>query len=184
MRLLSLGAFLAILAGLATPPAGAADPEFKLEPGFTLLLNGKDLTGWKMKKGGESLDGKNEAANKRFVVKDGKLIIDPAVKGDLIIETAKPFQDVHIKFEYLPGSKCNNDLFIRGQKFDLTLKTKGVKENEWNQFEIIIAGDKAEFKNNGETQRTAKPGAAATPFGIRAEFGSIEFRNMRFKEGK
>lgn len=183
MRALSLLALSGILAGLTSAWVEAADADFKLEPGFTLLLNGKDLTGWKTKKGGESLDGKDEAYGKRFVVKDGKLVIDPAVKGDVIIETAKQFKDVHIKFDFMPGKACNNDLFLRGQKFDLTLKNKGVKENEWNQFEIIVAGDKAEFKSNGESQRMAKPGEAATPFGIRAEFGNIEFKNVRFKEG-
>jgi hypothetical protein len=180
--ILSGGLLLAALALL--PALGSAGDDFKLEPGFTLLFNGKDLSGWKTKKEGVSLDGKNEAYGKRFAVVEGKIVIDPKVKGDVIIETAKTFgKDVHLKFEYLPGKGCNNDLFIRGIKFDITPKgVKNLKEGEWNQFEIVIAGDKAEFKNNGESQRTAKPGTDATPFGVRAEFGPIEFRRMRFKE--
>src|SRR5262249_40492663 len=99
--------------------------EFKLEPGFTLLFNGKDLSGWKTKKG-DSLEGKTEAWNKRFTVSDGKIVIDPAVKGDVIITTAQELAgDVHIKFDFLPGKGCNNDLFFRGLKFDL--KTGDVK---------------------------------------------------------
>jgi len=183
MRLLSGGLLLVGLALLGTSSRSVGADDFKPEAGFTLLFNGKDLTGWKTKKGGESLDKKAEAYDKRFAVVDEKLVLDPKVKGDVIIETAKAFKDVHIKFEYLPGKGCNNDLFIRGQKFDITTKgIKNLKDGDWNQFEIIIAGDKAEFKNNGESIKTAKPGEAATPFGIRAEFGEITFRRMRYKE--
>src|SRR5581483_127260 len=95
--------------------------DFKLEPGFTLLFNGKNLDGWKeASKKKESLDGKTEAYNGRFKVTDGRLVYDPEVKGDLYIETAKEFgKDVHIKFDFKAGPKCNNDVFLRGTKFDI-----------------------------------------------------------------
>lgn len=39
-------------------------------------------------------------------------MIDPKAKGDLTINTVQDFEkDVHIKFEYKPDAKCNNDLF-------------------------------------------------------------------------
>jgi Domain of Unknown Function (DUF1080) len=157
--------------------------DFKLEEGFTLLLNGKDLTGWKTTKG-ESLDGKTDAYTGRFKVADGILTLDPKVKGDVRIETEKEFaKDVHIKFDFLPGEGCNNDLFLRGQKFDLKKPdVKNMKEGEWNSFEIVIAGDKAEFKCNGETMRTATVKGKGTVFGLRAEFGPMQVRRMRVKE--
>src|SRR5262249_50794240 len=115
MRLLCCGLFLMLAAGVA---AGADD--FKPEEGFTPLFNGKDLTGWKTDKGGDSLDGKTETPDKRFKVVDDVLVLDHKVKGDVRIRTAKEFgKDVHIKFEFLPGPKCNNDLFLRGTKFDI-----------------------------------------------------------------
>src|SRR4029079_19251199 len=122
--------------------------EFKLEEGFTLLLS-KDLSGWKTEKG-DSLDGKGEAYNSRFTIKDGILHIDPKVKGDVKIFTTKEFdKDVHIKFDFLPDAKCNNDLFLRGTKFDLSMaNVKEWKEGEWNSLEITLKGDKAEFKLN------------------------------------
>lgn len=179
MRTLSLGLLLAVAI-----PAGAAD-DFKPEEGFTLLFNGKDLTGWKTRKGGESLDGKTEAAKNRFKVTDGVLVIDAKVKGDVTLDTAKTFaKDVHIKFDFQPGAGCNNDLYLRGMKFDIKKPdVKNFKEGEWNTFEIVVKGDKAEFKCNGETQRTltAKPGA--TPLGVRAELGPIQIRRIRYKEG-
>src|SRR5437867_702213 len=114
MRILSCGLFLACLSLVS-----AAD-DFKIEPGFTPLVNGKDLTGWKEKNGSVSLDGKTEAYKGRFTIKDDTIIIDPKVKGDVRIMTAREFAgDVHIKFEFKPDAKCNNDLFLRGHKFDL-----------------------------------------------------------------
>src|SRR5437764_6017731 len=155
---------LFLLALLLAYPA-AAD-EFKLEPGFTLLFNGKNLDGWKEASGKkETLDGKTEAYNGRFKVVEGTLVYDPSVKGDLYIETAKEFgKDVHIKFDFKPGPKCNNDLFLRGTKFDIipgTAENKNVKEGEWHALEIVVTGDKIEHKINGEVARTSKAAAKA-----------------------
>jgi hypothetical protein len=113
------------------------------------------------------------------------LTIDPAVKGDVKIFTAHEFgKDVHIKFDFLPDAKCNNDLFLRGLKFDLKKPdVKNLKEGEWNSFEIVITGDKGEFKNNGESLKTIPVKGKATQFGIRAEFGAMQVRRLRVKEG-
>jgi hypothetical protein len=162
-------------------PAAAAD-DFKPEAGFTLLFNGKNLDGWKTKPG-EALDGKAEAFAGRFKVADGAISIDPKVKGDVIINTTAEWaRDAHIKFDFLPGPGCNNDLYIRGLKFDLKKPdVKNMKEGEWNEFEIVIQGDRAEFRCNGELLKTmtAKPGA--TPLGVRAEFGPMQIRRLRVK---
>jgi hypothetical protein len=176
-------AFLCALLPLLPVSAG----DFKLEPGFVLLFNGKNLDGWKEAGGKkESLDGKTEAYEGRFKVTDGKLVYDPAVKGDRYIETAKEFgKDVHIKFDFKPGAKCNNDILIRKTKFDIipgNKENKSVKEGEWSTLEIVITGDKLEHKINGETVRTSKADAKATPLKLRAEFGAIEVKNIRVNE--
>src|SRR5438552_11966411 len=90
---------------LLTPTSGMSADDFKLESGFTLLFNGKNLDGWKEASGKkETLEGKTEAFKGRFKVTDGKLVYDPAVKGDLYIETTKEFaKDVHIKFDFKAG---------------------------------------------------------------------------------
>jgi hypothetical protein len=183
MRILSCLVFIPGLALLAPVPWSSAD-DFKLEPGFSLLFNGKDLTGWKVRKGGESLEGKTDAANRRFTVKEGLLVIDPRVKGDVWIDMTRDLKgDVHIKFEYLPGKGCNNDLFLRGVKFDIaTSDVRNIKFDEWNEFEIIVVGKKIEFRNNGKVQRTGTVKSDSGPLGIRAEFGPIQYRRLRVKE--
>lgn len=176
----------------------AAADEFKPEPGFASLFNGKDLTGWKVdwskqkkeKKSNEPLDGKTEAVGGRFKVADGMIVIDPKVKGDIYIETAKSFaKDVTILFEYNPALKCNNDLLIRGIKFDIKdakaypeSEVKNIKIGEWNKFEIIVKGTEVEFKNNGESMVKYPTKGGATPFTLRAEVGGIQYRKLQVKE--
>jgi hypothetical protein len=166
-------------------PVQAADS--KLEDGFTLLFNGKNLDGWKEASGKkELLTGKTEAYQGRFKVVDGVLVYDPTVKGDLYIESVKEFgKDVTIKFDFKPGPKCNNDVFLRGTKFDIipgNKENKSVKEGEWSTFEVVVAGEMVEHKINGEVVRKSKASAGATPFKLRAEFGAIEVKNIRAKE--
>jgi Fe-S oxidoreductase len=177
------GTLLLSAAFLAVPIAVFGGPDdFKPEPGFILLFNGKNLDGWKTKKG-DSLDGKMEAYDGRFKVVGGNLVIDPKVKGDLTIVTAKELKDAHIKFDFLPGAGCNNDLYFRGLKFDLTKgNVKNFKEGEWHDLEIIAQDGKVEFKCKGETQRAVKAKTASSPLGIRAEYGAVQIRRIRVKE--
>lgn len=183
MRPLLCAAFAALL--VAAPAAG---DDFTPEAGFKMLFNGRDLTGWNTKaaKGSESLDGRAEAFKGRFnVSKAGSLLIDPAVKGDVRIETAHEFgKETTIRFDFLPGEGCNNDLFLLGSKFDINPKQlKMVKVGEWNTMDITAAGGTTTFKINGETARSDKAKAEKSTFEIRAEFGPMEVRRVRAKTG-
>ncbi|HXD87219.1 MAG TPA: DUF1080 domain-containing protein [Urbifossiella sp.] len=173
-----------LLALLALSPLAFAD-DAKPDAGFELLFNGKDLTGWKPLGKKDSLDGKTEAFKGRFKVKDGELVIDPAVKGDVRIETVREFsKDAVIKFEFYPDEKCNNDLFYRGQKFDLSkANVKNMKVGEWNPIEIAVKDGKVSFTVNGTVVRSAAVKGEKSTFGIRAEFGSIRIRSLQVKEG-
>lgn len=174
------------LAAIFLASAVPAADDFKPEDGFVLLFTGDNLDGWKLAKGGDSLDGKTDAANKRFVVKDGVLVIDPKVKGDITIQTAKEFAgDVTLRFDFKPGAGCNNDIFFRGTKFDLKkADVKNLKEGEWNTFEVVVTGDSAEFLCNGESLKKLKTKPGKAPLGLRAEAGPIEVRRVRVKEAK
>lgn len=177
--------FLAASAILAViMPVLAADTK----DGFTPLF-GKDLSGWRTKAAGKtesvSLDGQKEAFKGRFKLgADGTLTIDTSVKGDVTIETTKTFaKDVHIAFDFKPGTKCNNDIFIRGIKFDLKIEDLPKwKAGEWNQFDLVIKGESAEIKLNGDLVKTVKAKPGATTFGLRAELGPMEMKNLRVKE--
>ena len=80
---------------------------------------------------------------------------------------------------------CNNDLFLRGTKFDIVpgnKENKSVKQGEWSTCEIVVKGDRVEHKINGQTVRTSKAKGGATPLMLRAEFGAMQVKNIRVKE--
>jgi hypothetical protein len=177
---------MALALSLLVPTMSAGD-DFKLEPGFTLLFNGKNLDGWRQKSDKAPLEGKTHAYDGRFKVDGGVLIYDPAVKGDRYIETVKEFgKDVHFKFDFKPGPKCNNDVLFRGTKFDIipgTKENKNVKEGEWYTFELRSTGDTLQYTINNEIVRTtAKVKAKNSTFILRAEIGAMQVKNIRVKE--
>ncbi len=183
MRILSYSLFLLGLA-LLVPMARSSAGEFKLEAGFKLLFNGKNFDGWQPKGKKDALAGKTEVG--RFKVADGTVHMNSAVKGESYLETAHEFSgDVHIKFDFKPGPKCNNDFFLRGIKFDVVpgnKECKNVKATDWNTLEIIAKGDTVEHKINGELARKSTKKAETTRFIMRAETGEITVKNIRVKE--
>jgi len=188
MRLLPCIAFL-FTAGLVV----AAD-DFKVEPGYKLIFNGKNLDGWQTKAAGkdgksEALEGKTEAFAGRFKVSEGELVIDPKIKGDRYIETTTPLSgDFTIRYDFKPGDGCNNDTLLLGTKFDIKVggkeNVKGVKAGEWNKLEIVVKGGSADFLVNGEKVATQKTKGDKGPLTLRAEFGPISYKNIRVTEGK
>ncbi len=183
MRLLSS----ALLVGVTVVAATAAD-EIKIEPGFQLVFNGKNLDGWQTKAAKPvPLEGKTGAFDGRFAVKDGELVIDDKVKGDKYIETVRQFTgDFTIRYDFKPGEGCNNDTLLLGTKFDILAggKLKGVKDGEWNAMEIVVKGGSADFVVNGQKLATQKTKAEKGPLVLRAEFGRIAYRNVRVSEAK
>ncbi|MCI0701165.1 MAG: DUF1080 domain-containing protein [Planctomycetia bacterium] len=189
MRVLS-----SVLIAFATCAIVSAADDFKPEPGFKLIFNGKNLDGWQTKASKknekpESLEGKTEAFGKRFVVKDGELVVDYKVKGDRYIETVHQYSgDFTIRFDFKPGEGCNNDLLLLGTKFDIRAGEKGglkgVKVGEWNKMEIVVKGGSADFNVNGAKAATQKTKGNKGPFIIRAEYEPITFKNIRASDGK
>jgi len=169
---------------LIAPAALLTGGEFKLEDGYKLVFNGKNFDGWQPKGKKDALTGKTEVG--RFKVVDGGMVhLNSALKGESYIETTKEFTDVHVKFDFKAGPKCNNDFFIRGIKFDIVpgnKECKNVKEGQWYTCEIIAKGDKVEHKINGEVARTTTMKSKAAPFIMRAEIGEIHVKNIRVKE--
>ncbi len=64
----------------------------------------------------------------------------------------------------------------------IAIRTTMKPEDRTQTRTIVIAGDKAEYRNNGETLKRVPVKGKASAFGIRAEFGPIQIRNIRAKE--
>lgn len=143
------------LAILASVDAGRAADDFKVEDGYTLIFNGKDLTGWRL--GKETLDGKTETANKRFMVVDGIIVVDGKGGGDLF--TVKDYnKDFNIRLEFRAAPKADSGLYLRSVPAQLQVRdypTVGpykkvkFKDADWNELDVTVTGSKAASKVNG-----------------------------------
>jgi hypothetical protein len=159
-RVLGVWALVVAFLGSATLPAKAAD-EFVLEEGYTLLFNGKDLTGWesgycppgRRPNDPDKLDGKTATRDKVFTVENGLLIASG--KSLRAVYTAKEYnEDFHLKFEFrtpADNKKNNSGLFLRGVQLQLDgtnqggltnvfKNVKNFREGDWNEIEVTVRG--------------------------------------------
>jgi hypothetical protein len=181
---------------LATACLARAADDFKVEAGYVSLFNGKDLTGWKVgKTGKEPLDGKTEAADRRFEVKDGVILCnekDANGKGGIKdLYTVKDFnKDFHLKLEFRAAPRADSGVYIRGRQLQVRdyptvgpyKNLKHFKNGDWNELEITVKGTTAECKCNGEVLENAFKVPAQGGIGLQAEAGQFEFRRIRVKE--
>lgn len=133
-----------MLLALAATHTGQAADDFKIEPGYTSLFNGKDLTGWKL--GKEVLDGKAETASKKWHVTDGAIVIDGGGGGD-IYTTQEFAKDFNLRMEFRAASKADSGVYIGGiqlqvRDYPTVGPYKKVKFNDagWNELDITVKG--------------------------------------------
>ena len=157
-------AALAMLLALGTACAEQASDDFKLEPGYTLLFNGKDLTGWKyMPTPKENLDGKTETADKRFYVVEGAIVAaekDKDGKGGIKdLYTVQDFdKDFNLKLEFRAGEKADSGVYLRGQQLQVRdyirrgeqKQLTKYKNDGWNLLDITVKGGVVSTSVNGK----------------------------------
>jgi sialate O-acetylesterase len=178
-------------AGLPASPF-ETDGAFTLEPGFELLLNGNDLTGWHYKDG-PAFDGKTQASDSRYTARDGRIVVNPG-KGLAQLWTVREFpKDFHLKLQFRAGVNADSGVFLRKPQLQCRdylvagpyKELKKYKPQDWNELEVIVHGDTATCTCNGEPlQLTGKNTKlpATGPIGLEADRGQMEYRRIRIKE--
>jgi hypothetical protein len=188
MRLLLCAAVLVLLA----PVSPAEEP--KPEPGTVELFNGKDLTGWGYQKKDkfESFDGKTEASDRRYSVKDGILVVNPG-KGTAQLWTKEKFpKDFELKLEFRAAVNADSGLFVRGPQLQVRdylvagpyKELKKYKAQDWNEIVVVVKGETAHCTCNGEVLNDKMKVPATGPIGLEADRGQMEYRKIRLKEIK
>ncbi len=174
-------------AGLPASPF-KTEPAFTLEPGFKLLFNGTDLTGWHYKNG-PALDGKTQASDGRYTARDGRIVVNPG-KGTAQLWTVREFpRDFVLKLQFRAGANADSGIFIRGPQLQCRdylvagpyKDLQHYKPQDWNDVEVVVNGNSATCTCNGEPLKFSDLPATG-PIGLEADRGQMEYRRIRIKE--
>jgi hypothetical protein len=172
---------------------------------FTMLFNGKDLTGWgyrTMKQEEiifESFDGKNESKDGRFKVIDGILTINPNPGIEVIgthfinLWTAKEYTgDFFLSIEFRATRNADSGIFLHGIQLQCRdylvagpyKNLKNYKAQDWNTIEVVVKDNVARCTCNGEILEEALKLPANGAIGLEADRGQMEYQNIKIKELK
>jgi hypothetical protein len=162
LRLAATALLLAVLGALAVVE-GRAEDDFKVEEGYTLLFNGKDLTGWTYKGSKEDLTGKTATEDGRFEVKDGVIIANEKDKngkgGIKDLYTAKEYNNgFHLKLEFRAAPRADSGLYIRGPQLQVRdyptvgpyKNLKNFKNADWNDLDVVVTNGVVTTTLNGK----------------------------------
>ncbi len=167
------------------------DSAFVLEPGFEMLLNGTDLTGWHYANGPE-FKGQQHASDGRYTARDGHIVVNPG-KGLAQMWTTREFpHDFHLKLEFRAEVNADSGIFLRKPQLQCRdylvagpyKDLKKYKPQDWNEIEVIVKGKIATCTCNGEELKFPNELPPTGPIGLEADRGQMEYRRIRIKELK
>lgn len=186
---------LILLPLAAAGPVRAAD-DFAPEPGFELLFNGQDLSGFTYRKKRvvtERFDGKTETSDGRYSVADGVLVVHPKPEVDAErgrLWTAREFpEDFVLKLEFKASRRADSGVFLRKPQLQVRdypevgpyPDLKAYKANDWNEIVITVTGESAHVTCNGEVLEEAMKVPPTGPIGFESDRGTVEYRRIRLK---
>ena len=180
---------------------------FANKPGLTNFpgnyinpFNGRDLTGWcyldekNEKVILESFDGKNESADNRFTGKEGILAINPwdEAKGPhwITLWTKQEYTgDFSLTIELRASVNADSGIFLHGKQLQCRdylvagpyKQLKKYKAQDWNKIKVIVKNNIARCTCNGGVLEEAFEIPRSGRFGIEADRGLMEYRNIRIK---
>jgi len=192
------------IASLLSLAARAADEE-----GFVPLFNGKDLTGWKLRK---------PNAQSYWTVEDG-VLKNTIKKGEHGVDllTEKKFRNFTVRFEYLVPDGSNSGFYLRGRHeiqilgdyksgkpsaggngglyaFKAPDVFASLPGDQWQTCEATIIGNKITVVLNGKKIHDNvvcdKPTGGEVdnkvnepgPILLQGDHGTVSFRHLRIKE--
>ena len=172
----------------AITPAHADD--FKPEPGYVSLFNGRDLTGWGYQT--NNFDGKLASDDGRFSATNGALMVHPR-EPRLIqkIWTTQVFtNDFILKLEFRAATNADSGIYVRGPQLQCRdylvagpyKSLKQYKPQDWNKIIVIATNNVAFCTCNGEVLEAAMKLPASGPIGFEGDRGQMEYRRVRVKE--
>lgn len=172
--------------------------DFKLEPGFESLFNGKDLTGWGFRDPKtldikETFDGKPISSDQRYIAKNGRLIVSTPPEGRKIAQlwTTREFpKNFTLKLEFRATPNADSGVFLRKPQLqcrDYPLagpykELKKYKPQGWNEMVVVVKGGVAHCTCNGEVLEAEYKLPETGPIGLEGDRGQMEYRRIRIQE--
>jgi hypothetical protein len=182
--------FLAVLLLASATQAAAAADDFKLEPGYFSLFNGKDLTGWGYRT--NNFDGKPASSDGRYTAKEGILTVNAREPRLFqVIWTTREFpKNFNLKLEFRAAVNADSGIFIRKPQLQCRdylvagpyKELKKYKPQDWNEIEVTVKDGVAHCTCNGEVLEAAMKVPETGPIGLEGDRGQMEYRRIRLKE--
>lgn len=165
--------------------------EFKPDEGFVAIFNGKDLTGWHHKNAATtmpSLDGKTDAGDGRYTVKDGALVGNTS-PGRVLLWTNKEYKGNFIlRFEFRAAEKTDGGLFFNktqlqcGDYSNYAYKIfAAYRPLDWNAIEVTMKDGVAKCTCNGQVLEAALKVPEPGQIALEADKGGIEYRKIQIR---
>lgn len=173
------------------------DDTFEIEPGFTSLFNGRDLTGWgfrdpKTQEPLQTFDGQTATPDGRYVAKHGRLIVTTPPEGRRIQQlwTTQVFPgDFELRLEFRATPNADSGVFLRKPQLqcrDYLLagpyKTlQHYRPQDWNELVVTVRNNVAHCTCNGEVLEAEFKLPESGPIGLEGDRGQMEYRRLRWK---
>jgi hypothetical protein len=180
---------VALISGAWALTGSRAD-NFKLEPGYISLFNGKDLTGWGYKT--NNFDGKTASDDGRYSVRKGILVVHPRIPRLIqkLWTTRKFPNDFNLRLEFRASVYADSGIYLRDPQLqcrDYLIagpydSLKKYKAQDWNTIEVTVTNNVAFCTCNGEVLENALELPANGPIGLEGDRGQMEYRHLRIKE--
>lgn len=174
------------------------DDEFAVEPGFEILFNGKDLTGWgfrdpKTMEKKDAFDGKLTSSDGRYVAKHGRIVVTTPPEGRRVEQmwTTREFaKNCVFKLEFRATPNADSGVFIRKPQlqcrdYPLAGPYKNLKKyraQDWNELVVTVKDNVAYCSCNGEVLEEALKLPESGPLGLEGDSGQMEYRRIRIQE--
>ena len=188
-----------LLSSLFLLPNTIRADEWKPEPGFISLYNGKDLSGWgyrdKEQKVLETFDGKINASDGRYTAKGDTLVVNPRddSRGPHLRQlwSTKEFaKNFILKIEFRAEVNADSGIFLRKPQLQCRdylvagpyKELKKYKPQDWNTIIVTVKDGVAHCECNGEVLEDALKLPASGPIGLEADRGQMEYRHIQIKE--
>lgn len=181
--------FLPLALMLIVLPGLSAD-QFKLEPGFVRLDNGKDLSGWYP----STWRGKDTGDASGWSVVDGAIHLDWEKARSHLFSKARFGPSAIIRLQYRAGKAADSGLCLHGKQFQLRDYPNSLPDTkryapyarppgEWNDLELDFTDGVGVIKLNGHTieKQWKLGGRADLGLGLQREKGDFSFRYVRMK---